>query len=136
MKNRRIALRELGLLAIIIWVLVTLAKPYYIEIRQKMRREEARIALREASQALEHYYTKHKTYLTAKLGAGGIYPNTSKNAYYSLTLPERFLTESNYRLVATPEDSQSEDACGTFILNEQGIQSVMYGSITDANQCW
>jgi len=136
MKPRGFTLIELMIAVVVVGILAKIAFGSYSASVQKSRRADAKAALMEISQQLERYYTQQNTYATATLGSGGIYSSTSKNGYYTLAVPAASLTASAYRITATPVGAQTGDACGTFMLDEQGNQSVSGGSVTDATQCW
>lgn len=132
-KNKGFTLVELMIVVAIIGILAAIAYPSYVQYLQKSRRAEARAALSGAVQALERYYTERNTYATATLGTGGIFPNTSEHGFYTLTLVTP--TSTSYRLTATPVGPQAGDACGSFQIDEQGVKSVVGGTLTAAD-CW
>ena len=81
---------------------------------------------------MERYFTERSTYATATLGAGGVYPATTQNGYYALSLAN--LTATTYTLQATPAGAQVGDHCGVMTYTEQGTKGVT-GSLP-VNECW
>jgi type IV pilus assembly protein PilE len=133
-KGRGFTLIELLIAVVVVGILAKIAMPTYTSYVQKSRRAEAKAALLTISQQLERYYTQQNTYATATLGTGGVYPSTSPNGYYSLSLTS--LTATTYKILAAPAGVQSGDACGTLTLDDQSTQGVTGGTITDSKQCW
>lgn len=118
---------------VIVGILAAMAYPSYVSQIQKSRRSDAKQALASAAQALERYFTEQNTYQTATLGSSGVYPSTSTNGDYALSITAQ--TQTTYSLQAVPGGKQAGDQCGTFTLNEQGVQGVSGGTLTAAN-CW
>jgi type IV pilus assembly protein PilE len=118
----------------IVGVLAAIAYPSYVAYIQKSQRSEAKQALASAAQALERYFTEQNTYQTATFGSSGVYPGTSTNGSYTLSIVAQ--TQTTYSLQAVPAgNNQAGDKCGTFTLNEQGVQGVTGGSLP-ASSCW
>lgn len=115
-------------------ILSALAYPSYVNTIQKSRRSDAKSALVGAAGQLERYFTERNTYATATLGtgSGAVYPSTSLNGYYTLTLTNA--TATNYTLSAVPAAQQVGDACGTFTYTAQGIKGVT-GTVP-VGDCW
>jgi len=113
-------------------ILSALAYPSYVNTIQKSRRSDAKSALVGAAGQLERYFTERNTYTTATLGSGGVFPSTTLNGYYTLTLTNA--TATTYTLSAAPTGQQSSDPCGTFTYNAQGTKGVT-GTLP-VGDCW
>ena len=113
-------------------ILSALAYPSYVNTVQKSRRSDAKSALVGAAGQLERYFTERNTYTTATLGSSGVYPSTSLNGYYTLTLTNA--TATTYTLRAAPTGPQSSDPCGTFTYTAQGTKGVT-GTVP-VGDCW
>ncbi|MDQ2964087.1 MAG: type IV pilin protein [Pseudomonadota bacterium] len=99
---------------------------------QKSRRSDAKSALVGAAGQMERYFTERGTYATATLGSGGVYPATTQNGYYALSLAN--LTVTTYTLRATPAGAHTGDPCGTMTYTDQGVKGVT-GTLS-VSQCW
>ena len=137
-----ITLIELLIALAIVAIISAVAYPAYTDQVQRSRRTDAKVALVAAAQAVERYYTEHNSYTGATLGTNGVYAATSSNGYYALSLTiDRSVVVpagTSYLLQAVPQGSQASDTpCGTFSLNEQGLQAVSAGSDSaTVSKCW
>ena len=132
-KIRGFTLIELMIIVAIVAILAAIAYPSYIAQIQKSRRTDAKSALLAAAVQMQRYFTERNTFATATLGPAGVFPNTSENGYYALTLTG--LDASTFTLNAAPIGAQSGDPCGTFTYNEQGAKNVA-GATKPAAECW
>ena len=114
-------------------ILSALAYPSYLNSVQKSRRTDAKSALIGAAGQMERYFTERSTYATAALGSGGVYPSTSLNGYYTLSIASS--SASAYTLRAIPAGAQTGDPCGTFTYTDQGVKNVTGGTLATAD-CW
>jgi type IV pilus assembly protein PilE len=132
MRTRGFTLLEVMVTCVVVAILAAIALPSYLNQVQKSRRTDAKSALVGAAGQLERYFTERGTYATATLGTGGVYPSTTQNGYYALSLAN--LTATTYTLRATPAGAQVGDPCGTMTYTEQGVKGVT-GSLS-VSQCW
>ncbi len=132
MGPRGFTLIEVLVTCVIVGVLAAIALPSYQKQVQKTRRSDAKSALVGAAGQMERYFTERSTYATAALGSGGVYPATTENGYYALSLAN--LTSTTYTLRATPAGAQVGDHCGALTYNEQGVKGVT-GSLP-VSECW
>ena len=134
MRQRGFTLVELMIVCAIVAILAAIAYPSYINAMQKGRRTDAKSALVGAAGQMERYFTERSTYATATLGtgAGAVYPSTSQNGYYTLTISAS--STSSYTLRAAPAGVQASDACGAYTYTDQGVKGVT-GSLAVAD-CW
>ena len=129
---RGFTLVEVLITVVIVGVLAAIALPSYKNQIQKTRRSDAKSALVGAAGQMERYMTERGTYATATLGSGGVYPSSTQNGYYTLSLAN--LTASSYTLRAVPAGPQVGDPCGTMTYTDQGVKGVT-GSLA-VNECW
>lgn len=132
MRSRGFTLIELLISCVIVGVLAAIALPSYQKQVQKTRRSDAKSALVGAAGQMERYFTERSTYATATLGSGGVYPATTQNGYYALSLAN--LTATTYTVQAAPAGAQVGDSCGTMTYTEQGAKGVT-GSLS-VSDCW
>jgi len=131
-RNRGFTLTEVMVTVVIVAILGAIALPSYKNQIQKSRRSDAKSALIGAAGQMERYMTERGTYATATLGSGGVYPSTTQNGYYTLSLAN--LTASTYTLRAAPAGAQVGDPCGTMTYTDQGVKGVT-GSLS-VSDCW
>ena len=135
MRSRGFTMIEVMIACAVVAILAAIAYPSYVNTVQKTRRSDAKSALLAAAGQLERYFTERGTYATATLGSGSthVYPSTSQNGYYTLSLAN--LTATTYTVRAAPAGQQTGDPCGTFTYTDQGKQDVTGGS-KPASACW
>ena len=133
MRARGFTLLEVLIVCVIVGVLTMIALPSYQKSVQKTRRSDAKSALIGAAGQMERYFTERGTYATATLGSGGVYPSTTENGYYTLSLAN--LTATTYTLRAAPAAAQVGDACGTMTYTDQGTKGVS-GASLPVSDCW
>ena len=124
---------EIVIVCAIVAMLSAIALPSYLNAVQKSRRTDAKSAMIGAAGQMERYFTERGTYATATLGSGGVYPSTSLNGYYTLSITNK--TATTYTLNAVPAAQQVGDPCGTFTYTDQGVKGVTGGTMTTAD-CW
>ncbi len=132
-KRRQIAgftLIELMITIAILAIIVAIALPAYNEQVRKARRAEAVSTIMSAAQYLERCFTQTNSYVgcTAPEGA-------TQDGYYEITVPEGTLDANSFVIVATPQNAQANDPCGTYTLNNLG-QKGNTDTGTGAARCW
>jgi len=132
-RQRGFTMVEIVIVCAIVAILAAIALPSYLSSIQKGRRADAKSALVGAAGQMERYFTERGTYATATLGSGGVYPSTSLNGYYTLSITNK--TATTYTLNAAPAAQQVGDPCGTFTYTDQGVKGVTGGTFTTAD-CW
>jgi type IV pilus assembly protein PilE len=133
LRSRGFTLIEVMIVCVIVAILAAIAYPSYVNQVQKTRRTDAKSALLAVAGQMERYFTERGTYATATLGSSGVYPSTSLNGYYTLSLTN--LAATTYTVRAAPAGLQTGDPCGTFTFTDQGAKDVTGGS-KPASDCW
>lgn len=124
---------EMMVTVAIVGILAAVGYPSYLEHLAKGRRADGRAALVDLAQRMERYYTERSTYATATLGNSGIYPSTSPQGYYTLSITAKSATA--FSIQATPTGSQLHDACGSLGYNQAGDKSTSGGTLP-TSACW
>lgn len=124
---------EMMVTVAIVGILAAVGYPSYLEHLAKGRRADGRAALVDLAQRMERYYTERSTYATATLGNSGIYPSTSPQGYYTLSITAKSATA--FSIEATPTGSQLHDACGSLGYNQAGDKSTSGGTLP-TSACW
>lgn len=127
---------ELMVTVAIIGILSAIAYPSYTQYVLRANRAEARAILLESVQFLERNYTTANRYDQTSAGAAIVLPYlTSPKAgttKYNITAAYGVAPAQTFTLSATPSGVMSGDACGTYTLDNAGIQ----GSGGTIAQCW
>ncbi len=130
-KNAGFTLIELMVAVVIIAILASVAYPAYQDSVRKGRRVDAKVALMDAAQIMERYFTENMTYATAP---ATLIPATSTNGDYAVSLVTN--TASSFQLNAVPSSTrQTGDPCGTYTLDGTGNKDVTGGTLTKS-ACW
>lgn len=128
---------ELMITVAIIAILAAVSYPSYKEYLRKGRRVDAKVALLDASQAMERRYTETLSFAGTGLigtGTGTIIPSTSLNGDYTISFASQSATA--YQLQAAPSSTrQTGDNCGTFLLDNTGVKSLSSNTYSVAD-CW
>lgn len=126
---------ELMIAVAVIGILAAVAYPSYQEYLRKSRRTDAKIALMQAAQSMERYYTERMTFVGA--AAGTVFPTASGDGYYTLSFAAA-PTASAFSILAAPVSGgpQQSDKCGTYTLNQLGAQGVGVDAILSSTACW
>jgi type IV pilus assembly protein PilE len=132
--------RGFGLIEVLIAVLVVgmlagFALPGYRQHFIRVHRSEARQELLRTAQQLEMCFARYGVYNHADCAAAQRLPHTIGDGRYQVAAPR--LTGDEYRLTATPQQSQSDDRdCGTFVYSSNSVKSVAAGAIRPSSYCW
>ncbi len=126
---------ELMVTVAIATILAVIAIPAYTSQVQKSRRTEARTALLDLAQREERYMSTNSAYTNspANLGYSGSWPIVVGNQYYQITVTTP--TATTFQAQAQPINAQAPDSCGTFTIDNTGLEGVTGGTYT-ASTCW
>lgn len=127
---------ELMVTVAIIGILSAVAYPSYTQYVLRANRAEARAILLESVQFLERNYTTANRYDQTSTGVAIVLPYLTSpktgTAKYNITAAYGVAPAQTFTLSATPTGVMSGDACGTYTLDNAGIQ----GSGGTIAECW
>ncbi|RFC35374.1 MAG: type IV pilus assembly protein PilE [Candidatus Nitrotoga sp. SPKER] len=127
---------ELMVTVVIIGILSAIAYPSYTQYVLRTNRAEARAILMESVQFLERNYTTANRYDQTSAGAAIALPYLTSpktgTTKYNITAAYGAAPAQTFTLSATPTGVMSTDACGTYTLDNTGIQ----GSGGTIAECW
>lgn len=143
------SLMELMITVAIIAILARIAYPSYQQYVLKSHRADAKTALLDLAARQERFFTLQNTYtaVPASLGyAAASFPfaiQSGTQSYYQLnvavtgTAGASGAAAPGYSASAVPVSPQTADACGTYTINQLGVQGnpTATGGTTPA-QCW
>lgn len=136
-------LLELLMVLAIVSILSGIAYPSYQHYIAHVRRIDGKTALLDLAIRMEHYYTEHETYASARIASGKpddiIASSLSKEGWYQLSIYTQ--TEDGFVLHAVPRKAQAADLkCQTLTLNHLGEKGIILGPngtpTGTTDQCW
>jgi len=131
-RERGITRAEGAIVAALFAILLAVATPVYRGAVLKARRADARNALNQSAEAMEHWYEQYNSYANASVGTSGVLAVSDKG-YYTLRFRAGGNTntsDTGYQLIASPVGSQAQDPCGALTLDH----AVNRGAAADG--CW
>jgi len=139
--QRGFTLVELMITVAIVGILAAVAYPAYNASVRKSRRADAKTALVDLAQREERYMSTGNVYSETATDVG--YPAASSFPMQVMSGGKSFYTLSvkvgnpatTFTATAAPTGDQVKDQCGSFTLNEKGVQGVTGGSASAAD-CW
>lgn len=132
---RGFTLVELVIAVAVVAILASVAVPSYREHVAASRRSDGKAALLAVAQLMERAYTERGTYAGVTLGATGVYPSTSPQGYYTLSIVSQ--DADGFSLRATRAGAQVGDKCGNYTYNQAGAKGVASASTGyTAAKCW
>lgn len=134
---------ELMITVAIIAILTAIAYPSYQQYILKSHRVDAKTALLDLATRQERFFTLQNTYTSAPLALGygaTSFPMTVQSgdqSYYALSMQQvnNAASSPTYTAIATPIGAQQRDTCGTYSINQLGVQTNT-GNTTPTAQCW
>ena len=140
---RGFTLIELMITVAIIGILSTIAYASYTSYVRRAHRSEAKAVLLQDATILERNFTMANRYDnilnngsgTATSGLIILQAPTSGTASYGIAVAFNTTPAQDFTLTATPTGSMASDACGSFTLNNAGVQGVTGGTLSAA-ECW
>jgi len=130
---RGFTLIELVIAVAVVGILAAVAMPSYREHIAASRRTDAKSALLAVAQLMERNYTERGTYAGVTLGSTGVYPSTSPQGYYALSIASQ--DANGFSLLATRAGAQVGDKCGNYTYDQAGTKGMVSATYTVA-QCW
>ncbi|CAG2135303.1 type IV pilin protein [Ralstonia mannitolilytica] len=135
---------ELMITVAIIAILAAIAYPSYQQYVLKSHRIDAKTALLDLATRQERYFTLQNVYASSPsaLGYGAAsFPmaiQSGNQSYYQMSVQVNNATSSPaYSASAVPAGPQTADACGTYTINQLGVQgNTGMKSGTTSAQCW
>lgn len=131
---------ELMIVVAVVAVLAAIAFPSYRNQVRKSQRTDAKSSLLDLAGRQERYFTTNNVYtnVPANLGYSGTFPvsvpsGTTFN--YGISVTAVGTGGNTYTATAVPNGDQANDSCGTYSINEQGVQSNS-NATTPSDQCW
>ncbi len=114
-------------------ILVTIAYPSYRQHILKSHRTEAKNVLVDIATRQERFFTQNNRYAT-KLSLMNFSTDTvaTESGRYNVSISASTNLTYTAQAVPTSVGTQTSDQCGSFSINQQGVQSV---SGTD-DRCW
>lgn len=135
-KNRGFTIIELMIVIVVVGVLAAIAIPAYTDYVTRSKRADAKNALLAFQLEQEKFRANNPTYITA---ASSPFPAQSPDGHYTIALSGA-AGLTTYTLTATPNASQNDSECGTFVITWQGVRDNINDSIAnEADEeriCW
>jgi type IV pilus assembly protein PilE len=142
------SLVELMIVVAVVGILAAIAYPSYLKSVKQSNRAAAKSALTDLAAREEKYLSINNTYIWGAGAIAGLYGATSTLTFplqvpgsgpatYQITQADitgtaaAGLTPPTFTIQADPVGSQTGDACGSFIINSVGQQTV-----TGTGSCW
>ncbi|GLQ46879.1 pilus biosynthesis protein [Dyella lipolytica] len=140
------SLIELMIVVAIVAILAAIALPAYQRQIRQSRESSAKSALLDLARREETYYSTNNYYTLqmASLGYSTVannaiqVPNNTGEDYYqvAITPAGAATTATSYTATAVPQGSQANDVCGTYSINNVGVQTAQGTTSGGGVNCW
>ncbi|MSQ91968.1 MAG: type IV pilin protein [Gammaproteobacteria bacterium] len=143
-RQRGVTLIELVVVMMIVGILAAIAIPSYRAYVLRSQRSDAQDALLALATQQEKFYLQCNIYATGCAAAPNCAgpnlqgTNSSKNGWYTLTIPVGNVTSYTISATATAGGNQFQDVdCRTFLVTDRGIRTAANsGGAANTAECW
>jgi type IV pilus assembly protein PilE len=129
---------ELMIVVAVVAILAAIALPAYTNQIRKSKRTDAKTSLLDLASRQERYFTTNNAYTSTStnLGYSGSYPVSIPSATtFNYGIDVTAASATAYTATATPNGDQTNDSCGTFQIDQLGVQSNS-SNTTPTAECW
>ena len=136
-KQRGFTLIEIMVVIVIFGILLAIAVPSYQQYIRKARRADAKTMLLDLAARQERYFSTNNSYTTvaSNLGYSTLPINVPSSTQINYVVRVVSANATTFSLSATPNGVQATDPCGTFTLNQLGVQGLT-GATLSVSECW
>lgn len=122
---------ELVIAVAIVAILSVIALPSYNNYVLKAKRMDAKIALLDMASRQERFFSINNTYtsVAANLGYAALPASVPSSGTPTYQISVSAASSSAYSLTATPNGDQLKDSCGSYTINQLGVQSNVFSSV-------
>ena len=141
-KLRGFSLIELMITVAIVALLAAIALPSYTNYVRKAKRMDAKIALLDMASRQERFFSTNNTYtnVAANLGYSALPASVPGSGTTTYEISVSSASTVAYILLATPKTDQLKDSCGSYSINQLGVQANTFSgaslSTTLSADCW
>lgn len=128
--QRGFTLIELMITVAIVAILAAIAYPAYTKYVQRGYRSDGIAMLNDAVARMERYYAQNNSYdIGTDTTQVGLTSTLSASGFYKLTVAS---ASNSYTFTATPQGTQTQDACGSLTIDQAGARTPDPSTST----CW
>ena len=130
-KLRGFSLIELMITVAIVALLAAIALPSYNNSVRKAKRMDAKIALLDMASRQERFFSTNNTYtnVAANLGYTTLPASVPGSGTTTYEISVSSATAGAYILLATPKTDQLKDSCGSYSINQLGVQANTFSGV-------
>lgn len=142
--DRGFTLIELVVAVTVVAILTAIAVPSYQQYIRQSREPEAKQGLLDLAAREERYYSLNNTYTATAAslgysGTGNVSVSLSSGSQTDYLMTVSASSATGYTLLATPQNNQTNDTCGSYQLDNFGNQLNIYptgSTATTISGCW